>query len=513
MSFISITFLAFLCLTFLAYFIIPLNFRWMVLLVASLIFYCSNGWTNLLYVLTTAVVAYAVTRKMESIYAVQVDRSEVAQQRKQAKRYVVFGIVAVALILVYFKIGNRVIDAVQSIWALESLDISILMPLGISYYTFSIISYMADVYWKKDEVEHNFFKLLLYMIFFPHILQGPIARHKKLASQLVEGHTFEYTRFCYGLQRIVWGYFKKMVIADRFVIIVNTVFGNYTEYTGLVFIVATLAAAIHLYCDFSGCMDIGLGISECMGIKLEENFQRPFFAKSAAEFWRRWHITLGAFYKDYIYMPLVISPKLIKLSQFGREKFSKRFGKSIMTIVPLVCVWAFTGFWHGTGLNYILWGCYWGGIIMFSNVFAPEIKKLTDKLHIDTSAPWWGWWQMVRTFLIFCGSRLLTAPGDITVTWEVMKRIFAEFNIWILFDGTLWNLGLDYPDFCVGILAVALLWWVSLQQEKGIVMRDKVAALPIVLRWAVYYAGIFAILIFGMYGPGYEASSFVYMNY
>ena len=351
------------------------------------------------------------------------------------------------------------------------------------------------------------------MVYFPHILQGPIARHRLLAHQLIEGHAFEYTRFCYGLQRMVWGFFKKMVIADRFSIIVTTVFNNPSEYTGLIFVVAILAAAIQLYCDFSGCMDIALGISECMGIKLEENFQRPFFSKSAAEFWRRWHITLGAWFKDYVYMPLAISPVLIKLSQKTKDKFGKRFAKSFMTVIPLVAVWLLTGIWHGTGWNYVVWGCYWGAIIIVTNVFALEIKTLTNKLHIDTSAPWWGWWQMVRTFLIFCGGRLLTAPGDLATTWEIIQRMFAEFNIWILFDGTLWRLGLDYPDFCVGILATVLLWWVSLQQEKGIVMRDKVAALPIVLRWSVYYAGIFAILILGMYGPGYEASSFVYMNY
>ena len=390
---------------------------------------------------------------------------------------------------------------------------NIIIPLGISYYTFGIIGYMADVYWKKDEAEKNPLKLLLYMIYFPHILQGPIARHRKLASQLAEGHRFDYQNFCFGLQRITWGFFKKLVIADRFAVIVNEIFDNYGQYEGQYFIIAILACVVQLYCDFSGCMDIALGVSECFGITLDENFKRPFYSRSASEFWRRWHITLGAWFKDYVYMPMVINPRLIKLSKRAKDKLGARFGKSIMTIVPLAIVWLLTGLWHGTGIDYIVWGCYWGIIIIVGTVFAPEFKKLNKKLNIDTESDLWKNFQIVRTFLIFCGGRLLTAPGDIRVSMEIIKSMFTKFNIWIWFDQSIYELGLDRQNLWAGLFALVLLWFISYKQEHGTNIREKIASYPLPLRWILYYGLFFAVLVFGMYGSGFEASAFVYMQY
>ena len=388
-----------------------------------------------------------------------------------------------------------------------------IIPIGISYYCLSLIGYLADVYWKKERAETNCFKLLLFTLYFPKILEGPISRYRNIGKQLVEGHKFDYTRVCFGLQRMLWGFFKKLVIADHLAMIVNTVYTDCQSYTGSILLVAAIFGAVQLYCDFSGCMDIALGVSECFGITLEENFKQPFASRSAAEFWRRWHITLGAWFKDYVFMPLAISPRLMKISSFLRKKLGKRAGKIFLNVIPLAVVWLLTGLWHGTGANYLIWGVYWGLLIILSNVFEPEIRKLTAKLKIDTASPGFHFFQKSRTFGLFVISRIITLPETLEGTWYSIQSIFTNFAPWKLVDGSLYKLGIDRPQFFVTMLAIVFVGFVGSKHEKGIHIREWIAARPIVIRWLIYYGAIFAILIFGAYGPGYDAGSFVYMQY
>ncbi len=503
MIYTSLNFVIFLTLCLLLYYLVPLKARWCVLLIGSIVFYLFAGWEKLLYVLGTALVSFTVALRMDTIYqSEKYAELKPAEKKKKAKPWHFLGLVLIIGFLIFTKIGNNFLH-------IENL----IVPLGISYYTFGIVGYLADVYWRKERAERNPLKLLLYMIYFPHILQGPIPRHKKLANQLAEGHRLDYRSLCFGLQRVTWGFFKKLVIADRFAVITGTIFSNYTKYEGQYFVLAILASAIQLYTDFSGCMDIALGVSECFGITLDENFQRPFYARSASEFWRRWHITLGTWFKDYVYMPLVIHPGLIRLSKMAKERFGSRFGKSLMSVIPLAIVWLLTGLWHGTGADYIAWGCYWGLIIIISMVFAPEFKKLNQRLHIDANSIWWKRFQMVRTFLIFCGGRLLTAPGDLAVSMRMLGSILTRGNFWIWFDQSLYGLGLKRQDFWAGMAGLALLWYLSRKQEQGIRIRESVAALPQPVRWVLYYGLFFAVLILGRYGSGFEASAFVYMQY
>lgn len=506
-SFISIQFLIFIGITLLFYFLFPLRHRWLVLLISSIAFYCNAGVDSFIFITLAAITAYMTARNIEDIY------NSSCPSRKKAKVHLIIGITLVIVMLLYAKIGNSVIDAINNIFTLKIVGFREIVPLGISYYTFSVIGYMTDVYWKKEKVEYNCLKFFLYMIYFPQIIQGPIPRYRRLAPQLIEGHPFNYKNLCYGIQRMIWGYFKKMVISDRFALFTSEVFENYTSYEGFTFIIAVLFSALELYCDFSGCMDIALGFSEIMSIHLDENFRRPFYSKSATEFWHRWHITLGTWFKDYIYMPIVSSSFLSKTCQKAKKTFGSRFARSLMSIIPLASVWILTGVWHGTGLNYIVWGCYWGLIIMISTVFAPEIKKLTSALNINTNSKYYSTFQITRTFLLYLGSRILTAPRDLTNSFEIIQRLFTNFNIWVLFDESLYDLGLDRKDFWVGIIAVLILWKISSMQEKGIKVRDKIATYPLPLRWCIYYAGILAIIILGIYGSGHSGNDFVYMYY
>lgn len=491
-TFISFYFIAFVFLLVLLYYLLPRKARWCVLLAGSVGFYCLAGLHPLITVLLSAFIVYCAGLLLE-----MTDKAH-----KKKRRFILLSASAILLaVLAYGKI-----------YTLFDLHFGYIIPLGISYYTFSAVGYLADVYWGKEKAEWNYFKLALFLLFFPKILQGPISKHRELAKQLNEGHAFDWQNFCFGMQLAVWGYFKKMVIADRIALFTGTVFADYNKFGGIMLLIAFSLSVVQLYCDFSGCMDIAGGISQMFGIQLEKNFNHPFFSKSAAEFWRRWHITLGTWFKDYVYMPITINPTLIKLSSKIGKKWNRRAGRIFLTVIPLSAVWILTGVWHGTGLSYVIWGVYWGVLIILSTVLAPEIKKLNNRLHIDVTKKGWQVFQMVRTFLLFCIGRVVTVPGDLAMTGRILKKMVTDLRPWQLTDGTLYAQGLDWKEFVLMLMMIGVLWFVSMQQEKGSV-REKIAGWNIVIRCAFYAWSVIFILIFGIYGIGYDTSSFVYMQY
>ena len=529
MNFISYEFIAFSFLVMALYFIFPLKVRYVVLLIASLFFYWTAGWQKMIFMGTAALVTYfcgiAIHNLRDSKKSPGGSETKDRQSdlpdsgsvsgmdRKDAALVILMvGIVALLIMLIYAKVGERLVHAFAALLQGEGLSLSVIIPLGISYYTLAAIGYLADVYWKKDAAEKNPLKLLLYLCYFPQILQGPIPKHRNLGNQLAEGHRFDYERVCFGLQRAVWGFFKKLVIADRLAIMVSQVFQNYLNYAGFIFIFALVGAVFQLYADFSGCVDIALGVSEVFGITLEENFKRPFYSTSAAEFWRRWHMSLGSWFKDYVYMPISVSPALISFGKFVKKHAGRTTARNVMTTIPLLAVWILTGLWHGTGWDYLVWGLYWGGIIILSTWLAPVYKKINKRLGLNNQPGWWHVLQQFRTFVIYMVGRLLTLPGNLLTSRWIGRKIFT-WNPWALFDGTFFRLGWDYKDAWAAIIALCILWRVSSLQERGIHIRESVAKWPLPIRWAFYYGAIFAVLIFGIYGSGVNASSFVYMNF
>lgn len=525
MSILSIKFLLFLFVCLGLYYLIPMGKRWIVLLAASVLFYCLNDIYGIFFLLGTAIISYVAGIKMEKN---QQDAEELLKNQElesgekkkirfttkvKNKRICQISIALVLFMLIYSKIGhmNWMLRLVNYITGEDRSVINVIVPLGISYYTFSTIAYIADVYWKKEKAEKNFLQYFLFLSYFPKILQGPISRHKNLGESLKTGHEFNYKKVCFGAQRMVWGYFKKMVIADRLSIFVNEAFGNYQEYAGSILLVAAVFAALQLYCDFSGCMDIISGASEMFGIEIEKNFDHPFFSKSAAEFWRRWHITLGTWFKDYIYMPLVVSPRTMKMMQKIAKKFGKKAGKTFVTVLPLAVVWLLTGLWHGTGLAYIVWGIYWGLLIIIATVYEKQIRDLSRKMKINTECHGWQVARMVRTFFIFVIARIITVPNNLKASFRIFQSILMKFQGWHLVDGSLLELGIDGKEFIVVLIALLILWGVSLYQERGSV-REYIASFNLIPRWAIYYTAVLLILIFGVYGLN-SASSFVYMNY
>ncbi len=278
LTFVNFAFYCFLLLAVILYYSSPLRIRKYVLLTISIAFYATWGVVQFAFVAVASVTAY--------VGAILIEKTE----SKPKKKLVLFTSVTVMIVmLLYVKLGKLFFDAK-----------SIIVPLGISYYTFSVIGYLADVYWGKEKSEKKFMKFLFFILYFPKILEGSIEKYRPLADRLFEGHKFDYKQFCFGLQIMVYGAFKKLVVADRLVILTNEIFGkeSYVNYGRAIVIAGAIFPALQMYADFSGCMDMALGMSQALGIELRKNFNHPFFSKSAAEFWRRWHITLGVWFKD-----------------------------------------------------------------------------------------------------------------------------------------------------------------------------------------------------------------------
>lgn len=522
MSYISFSFFIFLVCLLLAYRLTPDRHKWIVLLVFSLIFYIVNGQMELLFILGTSLVVYIASRQIEKLWdtcdeelgsAVSpAEKKCIRQKYSLRSKHVLLVALAVCVgYLCWCKYGAKALKVVDRL-ANADWTIRVMIPLGVSYYTFSSVGYLADLHWRKIKPEHSYPKLLLGMIYFPHIVEGPIARYSKFLPQLDKLTFPDYNRLCMGLQLMLWGMFKKLVIADRLNIFVNHVFGDIDGNWGFVFVIAFILAAFQAYTDFSGCMDIVTGVSDILGIQLEQNFNHPFFSKSAAEFWRRWHITLGNWFKNYVVVPITTSSTLRTIRRSASKRFGDKGVKAVMTIIPSGIVWFLTGIWHGNGESYIVWGMYWAVFIISSELLENEIRELSRWLHINTESKGWGYFRMVRTSCIYIGSLLVVTPGSLRESLNVFIHIVRGWNPWIFWDGTLYNYGLDRRNFMLAIFSVIFLLFVESLQERMNV-REMIRQKNIVLRWSVYYIGILVVLVLGIYGPGYNAASFMYENF
>ncbi len=529
MTFIQLEFLIFLIAGIVFFYLFPVKYRWVALLLISIAFYAIAGVKYFPFIFVTSFSVYLAGLRMGKIYKVQdekltadgltrQDKKAIKERaKKRCRRVVIAGLILNVGILSVIKFTKFFVepinDLIRFMGGAGTFDAAyIIVPLGISYYTFTSLSYLLDVYWKRVGYEKNYLRFLLYAIYFPHILQGPIERYGRLGERLKQELRFDYNRVVSGMQLMIWGYFKKLVLADRINIFINGAYGSYEKYGGLVQILAMLFDVVYIYADFSGCMDMARGMSQIFGVELDLNFNHPFSAKSVTEFWRRWHMTLGGWFKDYVYYPISTSNLVKNISKAARGKLPDRLTRSIVTAIPVSVTWVLTGLWHGTGKTYLAWGVYYAFMIFMSVSFEEDFKKLAVKLKINTQAPSFVFFQMARTTLIFTGGRLLTRPGSLHQSWYVFKSAIREFNPWVLFDGTLYEFGLDRQDFTLALLCIVLFGVVSHLQQKGSV-REMIAKQNLIVRWAIYLGAIFAVLILGIYGPGYDASAFVYMAY
>lgn len=514
-------FFFFLVAFFVIYFVVPFKrFRKIWILVGNLVFYTWFGNEAIFIVVLTTFSAYCCARGMERVYRPyeeEKDKLPLKKQRevfqtykKKARIWYLLALILILGVWIYVKVEK--FNGVDTVTLLQDVidRKGIIVPLGISYYTLSIVGYLTDIYFRKIKAEHNILTLFTVVTYFPHIVQGPISRYNKLIEQINDLPKFDYVRVCEGMQLMLWGYAKKIVIADRLVLYTSAVFEAPEKYAGIEILIAVVLCCIQLYADFSGCMDIVGGISEVIGIKLDKNFNQPFFAKSAQDFWARWHMTLGTWTKDYIYLPISMSTKFIKFNFNLKKKGHQKISSFIRSFVPLIAVWLFTGLWHGTGVDYVVWGLYWCALMTLSKEFTPLFKYFKERFGIDETSKYHRFFSSFRTFLLFAIGRMFTVTGSLEGCGLLWERLFYEHRLWTLFDGSLYTHGLDQKDFYVALVGMILMLFVDILHEKGICIRKRISAQPLLIRWVIYYSLIFTILIFGIYGSGFDASGFVY---
>ena len=529
MAITSSKFLVFLAVSFAVFFLCPVRRRWIILLISSIFFYITAGaWQFLPFILLTSAVVWICAKRIGQLYEEQeirlkaegIGRAEKKEIRegykKRAKRILLTALIlciGVLCVTKFTKYAVRYLNLIaQAVSGSAPFHAEwLIVPLGISYYTFSTVGYLLDVYWKRYRYEPEFLRFFLYAIYFPHIVQGPISRYSLLGQELKKELRFDAQRVVFGLELMLWGYFKKLVIADRLNIFVSAIFDG-KPHCGSVFFVALLFDVFQIYTDFSGYTDIVRGISQVFGIELERNFNHPFFSKTVPEFWRRWHMTLGSWFKDYVYYPCSISHFVKQISKKAKKLHSERLSRFLVVVIPVFTTWILTGLWHGTGKTYLCWGLYYGTLISISVAFQPEFEKLTKLLHINTDCFSWRLFQMTRTFFCFMGGRLLTAPGGLRNTVGVIRSMFVNPQPWRLVDHSLYNFGLSRKEFWLILVCLLLFWAVSMMQERFSI-RAVLARQNIVFRWGIIYLGIFSVLILGVYGIGFDAAAFLYTQY
>lgn len=527
MGFTALWFLLFLAILFPLYFLTKKEYRWVQLLIGSIVFYLLCSYKSFIFLLFSTLSIYFFANlirknkskekeRIESGIDVETKKELKKKNKKIRKLYLAFGIISIVIVLVLMKYMNFIIDNVNLLATLFKFsfkfeNVNWLLPLGISFYTFQAIGYLVDVYWGKYECEKNFFKFLLFMIFFPKIMQGPIIRYDEIHDSLFLGIDFEYNRFVDGLKRVIWGYFKKMVIADCLIVLTKYAFGNISSIYGFELLITVVCYFIYDYCDFSGYMDIACGISYSLGVKLPENFNHPYFAISIDDYWRRWHMTLGTWFKDYLFYPLSISKFSLKLGKKTKKIFGN-FSKKIPGIVGLLIVWFTTGLWHGASWNYILWGLYFGLIIIFSIICEPLFNKFYDKFKIKKESWWILTFKHIRTLFLLAIGKILFETNSINSTLSFIKGLF-NFNNY--FEINAIDTVLGWPSFIVAMILSIVVLIVDLIQEKkpNTTFIEKTRKKHIIVQWSIWILLIVCIVWFGYYGSGLPKFEFGYMRF
>lgn len=530
MLFTSYRFLAFILGLFILYYIIPRKCQWMLLLAASYIFYAFAGWECLIFIGITTLTTYGAGMWIDRNHAGQKTylaehKTELSKEEKKAykekqknKRFAIMVICLVLNfgILAVLKYTNFVIANVNGILELAGNENlltfqNLLLPLGISFYTFQSMGYLIDIHRGKYNAQKNVFKFALFVSFFPQLIQGPISRYDDLEKGLFGQHSFDWHTVSFGLQRILWGYFKKLVIADRMLIGVNTLIGDTQTYTGFYVFMGMIFYALQLYADFTGGIDITIGIAQVFGIPVQENFIRPYFSKGIKEYWRRWHISLGSWFTDYLFYPISVCKPMLKVSKWSRKVLGEKIGKRVPVYVASIAVWFVTGIWHGAAWNFVVWGLGNCFFIMLSQECEPLYEKFHARFHVKNKI-WFKAFQIIRTFLLMSSLRMLDCYRDVPMTFKMFGSMFTDWNVAEVLSVGIWNLGLGIHDYIVLLVGTLILLGVSLVVRRGSI-REMIAKKPVGVSMAIFGGLFVATILFGAYGMGYDASQFIYNQF
>lgn len=485
MSVLSVYFLIFLLLSTSIFYLVPNKVKPYWILVCNVYFYLQYGIKHFVFLFFSVVTVF--------IGAIIIDKTTEKKMKK-----VVLGLVLGVNIGVLFlvKFAPCIWGITQRLVMFDDSGIveKIIVPIGISFYTLQVCGYLIDVYREKYVAEKDFMKFVAFSTFFPLILQGPISRYDQLAEQIFQKTRRRdiYHNYTYGAQLMLWGFFKKLVIADRASLMVNEVFNNSSTYSGAIVIVAILLYTLQIYTDFSGCVDICRGAAQLYGINVIENFKQPYFAISIQDFWKRWHIALSSWFRDYLYIPLG-----------GNRKGTVR------KYINLLVVFLVSGLWHGEGIHFIVWGLLQAIFQIIGATTLSFKEKVYEKLGINRSSRFAVLLQRIATFgLINVSWLFFRANGTV----EAVKMLTSILRTSMMQNG-LPIVAISYADFGILILSTLLLFVVSHYKEKGYSIRDVISQTILPVRWGIFLLAFVAVVIFGVYGPGYSDSAFIYMNF
>lgn len=485
MQFNSIEFLVFFPLIATVFFIIPHRWRWALLLGASYLFYASWNPKYIIVLLTVTAIGYLSGRLLEW------------QTRPTTRRLILtLSLIASLGILFsfkYFDLTNRALQAVFDQLEISS-GIYLILPLGISYFTFQTMSYILDVYRGSIQAEKHAGLYALFIAFFPHVTAGPIARANQLLPQFHVEHKPEYEQIVSGLQRMAWGFFKKLVIADRLAVAVNTVYNDPTAYTGLPLILATYAFAFQIYCDFSGYADIAIGAARVMDFKLQENFNQPYYAQSIPDFWRRWHITLYNWLRDYIFYPL---------NRALRRKRLAADGILVLALPPILTMLA-SGLWHGTAWTFIVWGGLHGVFMVGSVLWNRANVSLRFPFSLPPQVA--DGLKVFATFHLVCFAWIFFRANSISDAVYILQHLFMDWGTGASLPDLM---SLGWYDWLIAVLAILVMDAVHWAQRKNGSLREVIRRQPAWLRWSQYYVLIVVIFMFGKFAAG----EFIYARF
>ncbi len=516
MLFNSIDFLIFFPIVVLVYFIIPKKIKYIWLLIASYYFYM--GWNAkyaLLLFFSTAV-TYLSGVAMDIIDRGGFNKEKPADSdqngsdkasaddeiKTRRKKWVVAVSFILNLgILFIFKYLDFTTDLLTFIFdkagiALTIPRFDILLPVGISFYTFQALSYTMDVYRKEIYAERNFLRYALYVSFFPQLVAGPIERSKNLLKQLAVPQKFDYEKARDGLYLMLWGYFLKIVMADRIAVIVDAIYDGYEIYPGWYLVVGTVLFAFQVYCDFAGYSTIAIGAAKILGINLMENFNAPYTSMSIAELWRRWHISLTTWFRDYVYIPLGGSRK-------GRLRKD----------INIMIVFLVSGLWHGAGMQFVAWGGINGLYQVIGERLKPIRAKVAAFLRVKTEVLTFKLYKVGATFLLTLFSDIFFRANDMKAAGAIIASIFTIHNPWILFDGSLYTLGLGPTEFRFMLICIGVLIFADICKRMGISIREIIGQQGYVFRVLFLVFAVVFLLTFGIWGPGYDANNFIYFQF
>lgn len=483
MTYMSLAYYGIVLISLLIYYLFPPKHRWCVLLAASLFLYLSFSsfnWKKAALFLLTALFSYIFGLLLQ-----QMRRSKVKPE--MIRIALIVSVLIVLMPLACVKAVGIITPHIS-----EDRRFSVITAVGISFYTLQIIGYLVDVYNQKIKAQRNPAKYLLFVSFFPQIIQGPIPRYKELSHQFFRPERPGMKDFARAFELMIWGWFLKMMIADKAGIVVNAVFDHYKYYSGAYYWVAGILYSIQLYADFMACVLISKGIAALYGIRLKDNFDHPYFATSIQDFWRRWHMSLSSWLRDYVYIPL----------GGNRHGTFRKYLNLLLTFLV-------SGLWHGEGMRFIFWGLLHGTYQIIGSLTGAFRQRLLDAAGIFRDTLVWKLWKRLGTFVLVMLAWVIFRADTLRQGLHMCRSMFTVFNPWIFFDDSLLNLGLNWRELNILTFSCMLLLAVSAIQER-ICIRDWIGKQHLLIRWSLIFGAIAAILIFGTYGYGFNAADFIY---